>query len=52
VEVDGQAALVKRFESVAGTGWLDLLVARDTYQLLAVHGTGPAEMADDPTGVA
>jgi RNA polymerase sigma-70 factor (ECF subfamily) len=41
VEADGMAALVVRFESVATAAHLDVVIARDTFQLLQVHGAPP-----------
>jgi RNA polymerase sigma factor (sigma-70 family) len=35
----GQPALVSRVESVAGSAYLDIISAHDTYALIAVHGT-------------
>lgn len=39
VTVAGRAALVTRFESVTGWAALDVIHARETYEVLAVHGT-------------
>ncbi len=39
VDVQGTPALVTTFESVTGMGRLDLISARDTFQLIGVHGT-------------
>ena len=48
-EVGGRAALVSRVESVTGGASLDVISARETYALLAVHGDGPADFrAADP----
>jgi RNA polymerase sigma factor (sigma-70 family) len=38
VEVAGRAALVTSFESVANGARLDVVSARDTYEILSVHG--------------
>lgn len=38
VEVGGRAALLIRFESVVGTAGVDVIHARDTYELLEIHG--------------
>lgn len=43
IEVGGQTALVTRFESVADTARLDIVIARDTLKLLGVHGTPDSE---------
>ncbi len=37
VEVDGRSALVTTFESVAETAKLDVISARDTFEVLGVH---------------
>jgi hypothetical protein len=39
VEAAGRAALVTSFESVADAARLDVVSARDTYEILSVHGT-------------
>lgn len=39
VEVDGRAAVVTSFESIAGYATLDVLSACDTFEALGVHGT-------------
>jgi RNA polymerase sigma factor (sigma-70 family) len=38
VEAAGRAALVTSFESIADTARLDVVSARDTYEILSVHG--------------
>lgn len=38
IEADGLAALVVRFDSLTSVAHLDVVVARDTFQLLQVHG--------------
>jgi RNA polymerase sigma-70 factor (ECF subfamily) len=38
VEVAGRAALVTTFESVTGAARLEVVSARDTYEILSVHG--------------
>jgi len=38
LDVDGRAALLTRMEDVTGSAHLDLIFARDTFELLAVHG--------------
>lgn len=53
VEVAGRAALVTRFESIAGRVALDVIHARETYEVLAVHGTPrPAALRAEGTGGA
>lgn len=37
VDVGGQMALVTRFQSVTGATGLDIVTARDTYEVLGVH---------------
>lgn len=37
---EGVPALVSRVESIAGSAYLDVISARESYALLAVHGTG------------
>ena len=49
VEVEGRAALVSRVESVTDGASLEVISARETYAVLAVHGDGPADFrAADP----
>jgi hypothetical protein len=43
VEADGCAAVVARLESVPRAAWLDIVSARDTLQVIGIHGTRPAE---------
>jgi hypothetical protein len=38
VEAAGRAALVTSFESVTDGARLDVVSARDTYEILSVHG--------------
>jgi hypothetical protein len=38
VEAGGQAALVTGFQSVTGKARLDVVLARDTYQVISIHG--------------
>jgi hypothetical protein len=38
VEAAGRAAVVTSFESVADAARLDVVSARDTYEILSVHG--------------
>jgi MFS family permease len=45
IEVDGMAALVFRFESIPTVAHLDVVVARDTFRLLQVHGSPPCKQA-------
>ncbi len=46
VEADGRAALVTRFQSVTGAASLDVVTARDTYEVLGVH-----DRVHDRTGI-
>ncbi len=38
IEVDGRAAIVTCFQSVTGQSRLDVVSARDTFELIAVYG--------------
>jgi hypothetical protein len=47
VEVGGVPVLVASLEGVAGGGRLDVLLARDSLRVIAVHGAEEAEEARD-----